>query len=48
MFGSTQGIARFFEDILTTSQNLSEHVERLEYVFSKLADCGLRVHKEKN
>lgn len=41
------GVVAFIDDILITGRTTLEHLERLECVFKKLSDSGLRVAKEK-
>lgn len=41
------GVVCFLDDILVTGKTDQEHLERLEHVFKKLKECGLKVKKEK-
>nr|CAI5855831.1 unnamed protein product [Callosobruchus analis] len=47
MLVNIPGVVCFLDDILVTGRNDCEHLERLELVFQKLQECGLKVKKEK-
>lgn len=44
---SLPGIACFLDDILITGEDDKSHLTRLEYVFQRLHECGLKVKEEK-
>ncbi|XP_074031169.1 protein O-mannosyltransferase rt isoform X2 [Leptinotarsa decemlineata] len=47
IFQNMPGVVSFLDDILVTGRNDEEHFERLDQVFRKLQECGLKVKQEK-
>lgn len=47
LFGDLEGVGCYEDDLCVWSTTIEEHMERLEAVFNRARDCGLRFNKNK-